>query len=156
MGGGGWPRRFGRVLLAGSEVVLAFSGLVTIWMLTDISRGVERGVYEQEVASGFAVAFLGLWILSFLVLGLVLVIDAAHRVVRTVDDGGFDPVRERVPHTALELALAALIAVVSLGIDLSSEPFDAILAATATLGIWVLLHHTRTLGRFARRTVSRS
>ena len=147
-------RRFGRAILAGSEAVLAVSGLVTIWMLTDITRGVERGVYSQETASGFDTAFLALWLLAFLVLGLVLAIDAAHRMVRTADGGGFDPVRERVLRIALELAVAALLAVVSLGIDLASSPFDVLLAVTAMLGVWVLLHHTATAVGIVRRVVA--
>lgn len=143
-------RRFGRAILAWSEVVLAASGLVTVWMLTDISRGVERGVY-QAAASGYATAFRALWLLAFLVLALVLVIDTAIWALRLVDTDGFDALRERLPRFGLELVTAAFLSVVVLNVGIASSTFEVALAASATLGVWVLLHHTATAVGAARR-----
>lgn len=149
-----WLRRFGRAILAGSEVILAASGLVTIWMLEEISRGVDAGVYNEEAASGFVVAFLGLWLLSFLVLGLVLAIDAAIWLIRILDDDGYDGLRKRLPWLGLELAIAALGSVIALNVGLGSSLFDGLLALTASLGVWVFLHHTANAVGAVRRAVA--
>lgn len=150
-----WFRRFGRGILAGSEAVLAASGLVTIWMLTDISRGVEHGAYDPEAASGFATAFLALWVLSFLVLGLVLAIDGAVWALRILGDDGFDDLHDRLLRIGLELSVAALLSVVALNVGTASSPFDFLLAITASLGVWVLLHHTaNAIGTVRRRVAS--
>lgn len=149
-----WLRRFGRAILAGSEVVLAASGLTTIWMLEEISRGVETGLYNEEAASGFAVAFLALWLLSFLVLGLVLAIDAAIWLLRILDIEGYDGLRDRLPWLGLELAVAALVSVVALNVGLGSSLFDWLLALSASLGAWVLLHHTANAVGAVRRAVA--
>lgn len=151
---GDWLRRFGRAILAGSEVVLAASGLVTIWMLTDISRGVDSGAYSGEAASGFAMAFLALWLLSFLVLGLVLAIDATIWLIRILADEGYDGVRVRLPWLGLEVAVAAFLSVVALNVGIGASVFDWLLALTATLGLWVLIHRTTNAGGAIRRVVT--